>query len=242
MSKVYSDVYLRELWNLWVLTQPDQSYKVVYANFNEMRKHIFLEPSKWITMIEQEVEFFPKEPMQLLKSLATNDLEIHQGPMESMVWEPDLEDLAARIKKSSFATTAVEMFFNKKYENVQCRNKYIFSMLDDIKLVSSRSLTGFMEFADLTYRDCVAFMSRMLSEENIDVAKYLANSTREEEGMIAALAVGVMRYVVDNIFLPQEGKYYDDVIAKGALELFKDPEWAKKLVTEWIGKIREEGR
>jgi hypothetical protein len=242
MSKVYSDVYLRELWNLWVLTQPDQSYKVVYANFDEMCRHVPSGPRQWLALIEKKIEFYPKKPMQLSRSLATNDLEIRQGSMESLVCEGYVEDLAARIEESSFATTAVEMFFNKKYENVQCRNKYIFSMLDDIKLVSSRSLTGFMEFADLSYRDCVAFMSRMLGEENIDVAKYLANSTREEEGMIAALAVGVMRYVVDNMFLPQEGKYYDDVIAKGALELFKDPEWAKKLVTEWVGKIREEGR
>ena len=242
MSKVYSDIYLRDLWNLWVLTQPDPSYKVVYANFGEMRRHVPHSPHQWLELIEKMDTFRPREPMQLRKSLTTNDLEICQGSMKSLVCEGYVEDLAARIEESSVATTAVEMFFNKKYENVQCRNKYIFSMLDDIQLVSSRSLTGFMEFADLTYRDCVAFMSRMLSEENIDVAKYLANSTREEEGMIAALAVGVMRYVVDNMFLPQEGKYYDDVIAKGALELFKDPEWAKKLVTEWVDKIREEGR
>lgn len=240
MSKVYSDIYLRELWNLWVLTQPDQSHKVVYANFDEMRKHVPSSPHQWLELIEKMDTFCPREPMQLRKSLTTNTLEIYQGSMDRMVCEDEVASLAARIEKSSFATSAVEMFFNKKYKNVQCRNKYIFSMLDDIKLVSSRSLTGFMEFADLSYRDCVAFMSRMLSEENIDVAKYLANSTREEEGMIAALAVGVMRYVVDNMFLPQEGKYYDDVIAKGALELFKDPEWTKKLVTEWVGKIREE--
>lgn len=242
MSRFYDGKYLRNLWNLWVLTQPDQSYKVVYANFNEMRKHVILEPSKWIAMIGETVEFFSTKPLQLSRSLATNDMEIRQGSMESLVCVAYVEDLNARIEKSSFATTAVEMFFNKKYENVQCRNKYILSMLDDITLVSSRSLTGFMEFADLSYRDCVAFMSRMLSEENIDVAKYLANSTREEEGMIAALAVGVMRYVVNNVFFPQEGKYYDDVIAKGSLELFKDPEWAKKLVTEWVDKIREEGQ
>lgn len=160
--------------------------------------------------------------------------------MESLVCEGYVEDLAARIEESSFATTAVEMFFNKKYENVQCRNKYIFSMLDDIKLVSSRSLTGFMEFADFSYRDCVAFMSRMLGEENIDVAKYLADPTREEEGMIAALAVAVMRHVADNMYQPQDGKSYDDTIAQGAREVFKDPEWVKTLVTEWLAKIRGE--
>ena len=242
MSKVYSGLYLRELWNLWVLTQPDQSYKVVYANFDEMRRHVPYSPHQWLELIEKKIEFFPKKPMQLSRSLATNDLEILQGSIELLVCEGYVEDLAARIEESSFATTAVEMFFNKKYENVQCRNKYIFSMLVDINLVSSRSLTGFMEFADLSYRDCVAFMSRMLSEENIDVAKYLADSTREEEGMIAALAVGVMRHVNDTVYEPHEGKYYDDVIAHGARTLFKEPGWAKTLVTEWVSKIREEGR
>lgn len=114
MSKAYSGLYLRELWNLWVLTQPDQSYKVVYANFDEMRRHVPYSPHQWLELIEKKIEFFPKKPMQLSRSLATNDLEILQGSIELLVCEGYVEDLAARIEESSFATTAVEMFFQQE--------------------------------------------------------------------------------------------------------------------------------
>ena len=59
--------------------------------------------------------------------------------------------------------------------------------------------------------------------------------------MIVALASAVIRKVQTPPASPSNGDFVD-YISKLALELFKDPEWAKKLVTEWVDKIREEGR
>lgn len=240
MSKVYLDVYLRSLWNLWLLTQPDQSYKVVYANFDEMRRHAPAAPNQWLELIEKMDTFHPREPMQLRKSLTTNTLEIYQESMDRMVCEDEVASLAARIEKSSFVTTAVEMLFTKQYDNVSRRRDYIPKMEQDIMLMGKRPLAEFVEFTSIPYRDCMVFMSRLLYNDNIDPTKYFVNGDREEEGMIMALAIAVMRHVL-NEQLEFRNRNYDDVISEQALELFKDPEWAKKLVTEWVDKIRNEG-
>lgn len=241
MSKVYSDVYLRELWNLWVLTQPDQSYKVVYANFDEMCRHVPYGPQHWLALIEKMDIFRPREPMQLLKSLTTNSLEIYQKPISKMVNEDDVKLMAERANKTSFVTAAVELLFTKRYGDVRDRNDYIYKMRDDIMILGGRALTNFMEFTDLRYRECAAFMTRSLRDEGIDASKYFADAERGEEGMIVALASAVIRKVQTPPASPSNGDFVD-YISKLALELFKDPEWAKKLVTEWVDKIREEGR
>ena len=241
MSKVYSDLYLRELWNLWVLSQPDQSYKVVYANFDEMCRHVPSGPQQWIALIEKMDTFRPREPVQLRKSLATNTLEIYQGSMEQMVCEEDLKVLSERINKTSFVTTAVELLFTKRYGVVRGRNDYVFKMREDIRLIGSRSMSDFMEYAGVTHREYLSFVARMLGDEGIDVSKYFVDVGRDEEGMIVALVAAVIRSVQPETNDSYKQDYETDT-ANAALELFKDPEWAKKLVTEWVGKIREEGR
>lgn len=239
MSKVYSDVYLRELWNLWVLTQPDLSYKVVYENFGEMRRHVPYSPHQWLALIEKMDMFRPREPMQLLKSLTTNSLEIYQRPIRKMVNEDDVKLMAEQVNKTSFVTTAVELLFTKRYGNVRDQSDYIYKMREDIMILGGRDLTEFMIFTDLLYRECVAFMTRLLSDEGIDASKYFVEVGREEEGMIVALTSAVIRHVQSQLPDPKSGDYENN-IATAALELFKEHEWAKKLVTEWVDKIRNE--
>lgn len=241
MSKVYSDVYLRMLWNLWVMTQPDQSYKVVYANFDEMRRQVSSMPTQWLELIAKMDTFRPREPMQLLKSLTTNSLEIYQRPIRQMVSEDDVKPIAERVNKTSFVITAVELLFTKRYGNVRDRNDYVYKMRDDIMLLGGRALTDHMLFTDLLYRECVAFMTRFLSDEGIDASQYFVDIGREGEGMIIALVAAVIKHVQAQLPDLKSGDYEDN-IANAALELFNDPEWAKKLVTEGVGKIREEWR